>query len=258
MTSVILGAIERRKRTNLQGFQVYLASLRWHNPDVPMVLFSRSQDDPDLDVLSQRYAVTTIDALAFDRTHQIPAVEIEIARFLQYRAWLADHPTDQVILTDVLDVLFQQDPVAQLPSEGMTVYQERQIIGHCPYNRKWVREAWPASFTRFLDQIVVCCGVIAGSGETILTYLDWYAAEYASRHGVRRGFDSAVLTGYVYDGHGVGVTAYLNPECMHLGYAAAGSVTYGGVVRCEDLAPAIVHQYNRHPEVAEGLYTRWT
>lgn len=257
----ILGAIEMRKRTKLEGLQVYLGSLRQQNPTVQVVIFNRSPEHPILAGLLQRAGVTSIDAVAFDQLHAIPPIGIEFARFLQYRAWLHRHTPDRVVMTDVLDVLWQADP-AMLPTEdSLQVFQENIQISACPYNRRWMRDRYPAEYERWCHHTVVCCGVMMGSANRVRTYLDWYAENVATRgaDANRRGFDSALANGYALLHPEVLETVpFSNVTCMHLGYAPPATVSYDGIVRCGDYAPALVHQYNRHPEVTKGLYERWT
>lgn len=258
--TVILGAIEMRKRTRLEGLMVYLGSLRWQNPDIRLVLFNRSPEHEALTSLLRRYDVESVNAEEFDALHQIPAVEIEIARFLEYRAWLFQHRVSSAILTDVLDVVWQGDPERLTLTNSMLAYQENQIIGECPYNSKWMREVFPDQHTAWMTRPIVCCGVIVGGYDPLTHYLGWYAEVFAARGAdhVRRGFDSAIVNGYAAThAFGLLVLPFQNGGCMHLGYADPATVTYDGAVQCGGYAPTVAHQYNRHPEVTRGLYQRW-
>jgi hypothetical protein len=168
---------------------------------------------------------------------------------------------DGAILTDVLDVLWQGDP-AHLPEpNGLTVYEERQTIGMCPYNSKWARETWPETYALLMDAPVVCCGVMRGSLAAVTAYLHYYETEAlgGDRQAPRRGFDSSILHGYVAWTRGAAVRPFLNAECMHLGYADPSTVAEDGpVVTCEGVTPRLVHQYNRHRDLTARIYERWT
>jgi len=248
----ILGGIEVRRRTRLEGLAIYLGSLRAHHPTARVVLFNRSPTHPELRALINRYEVESIDGWGFEKAYGIPPVEIEIARFLAYAPWLEDHPCDDVVMTDVLDVAWQGPFACPDP---LTVWEENKIVGTCPYNSSWVREVWPTRVTELLPLPVVCCGVIAGSRSSVLRYLHWYTEEFQTRSGVRRGFDSALINGYPDAVR----LPYGHPQCIHLGYALPASVTWeDGAIVCGGIVPAIVHQYNRHPHAGKGLDQRWT
>jgi len=254
--SVILGGIEIRKRTKLTGLQVYLASLRWYNPTIRIVIFNRSPDNQELSSLLSKYEVEIIDAKQFDIRHNIPTVEIEIARFLQYYVWLQTNIIKSAILTDILDVVWQHDPIDIIPKYGLKVFQENNVIGNCPFNSKWMKEVWPNN--PLLYKQIVCCGVIAGEEKAIYSYLKFYAEEFVCRNNqVRRGFDSAILNGFINTVPDVDVLPFINADCMHLGYANPDKVSRFHVVSYESVTPKVVHQYNRHPSIMAELYTQW-
>lgn len=258
--TVILGAIEMRKRTRLEGLMVYLRSLRWQHPDIRVVLFNRSPEHAALSTLLRRYDVESVNASEFEALHQIPPVEVEIARFLAYRAWLAQHRVETAILTDVLDVVWQGAPEKLALTESLVAYQENQVIGSCAYNSKWMREVFPEQHAAWLTRPILCCGVIVGGYDPLVHYLDWYTELLAARGvgGVRRGFDSAALNGYgALHPMSLVTLPYQNGGCMHLGYADPATITLDGAVQCGAYAPIVVHQYNRHHAVTKGLYARW-
>jgi len=256
----VMGAIEVRRRTKLTGLEVYLASLYHCQPNAHLVLFNRSPEHVGLSALLTRYPVDAVDAQQFDKEHDIPQVEIEIARFLEYAAWLEEYAASgAVMLTDVLDVLWQPGGLTVPPA--LTVFQENNRIGACPYNLKWVKEVWPNGYGMLLDRPIVCCGVIMGSEEAVCEYLAWYAEQVEQRGArtLRRGFDSAALNGLAYSAP-VNVLPFANALCMHLGYADPMTVNYSeedGVTWCGE-RPMVVHQYNRHPAAMQGIYERWT
>jgi hypothetical protein len=255
--SIILGGIEIRKRTKLTGLQVYLASLRLNNPDIRVVIFNRSPENQELTSLLSKYKVEIIDAKKFDIKHNIPAVEIEIARFLQYYAWLQTNIIESAILTDILDIVWQHDPTRIIPKYYLKVFQENNKIGDCPFNSKWMREVWPNN--PLLDKQIICCGVIAGEEKAIYSYLKFYDEEFTRRgiSNIRRGFDSAVLNGYANAIHDISILPFINSDCMHLGYANPDKVNRTYVISYESIIPKVVHQYNRHPSIMAELYTQW-
>src|SRR4051794_733672 len=62
------------------------------------------------------------------------------ARFFHYLRFLEVHPYEHVLLTDVRDVLFQRDPFADIPPDGLAVSIEtrRYTIATEHHNRTWL------------------------------------------------------------------------------------------------------------------------
>lgn len=228
---VILGAIAQHARTHIPGLEVFLASASAHGE---VVIVNRS---PALVPLLARAGVEIVPAQ--------PLYRIANGRFLDYLMWLDRNPVPYAALCDTLDVVVQRPLPLPAAEPGLIVAEEHKIIGACPYNAAWVSPEFHA-------RPVICCGVILGSRDALLAYLEVYAKTVADW----RGYDTSVLTAYAYRG-GATILPYANDVCMHLGYAPPDRVRWHGAVQVEGRTPAIVHQYNRHPEVMAQVEARW-
>ena len=255
MTTVVLGAIEVRKRTRLAGLHVFLASLRHHAPDVTVALVNRSPANPELELLLTRYHVESVAPTAG------AAFSIEVGRFLDYGTWLAGRTADTVVLADVLDVAWQGHPMHLVTGTGLTVAQENIQIRACPFNSRWVREQLPEDDAAdLLDWPATCCGVLAGRRVAVARYLSTYADRVAvfGRLAALRGFDTTTLLRYLSHSDGARLLPYANPAIAHLGYADPATTRWDGAhVWSAGRMAVAVHQYNRHPAVQTALEAKW-
>lgn len=255
---LILGSIEMRRRTSLDGLDLFCASLRRVNPTARLVLFSRSPDHVELNDLLRAHGAEMIDALAFERKRGIPEIGVACGRFLDYAAWLPFQNAETVILADVLDVVFQRDP-ATLHPQDLSLYQEAMRIASCPYNMTWAeRFTGQNDYRAWVHQPVICCGVILGPHKPVCRYLDWY--DDLTRQRIDdgtffvRGWDQILPTVYAYREREAEVFPFGHRDCVHLGYAPPEAVTWDGQIRVNGVAPAIVHQYKHHPTITRALW----
>ena len=261
MTPVLLGPIEFRgpRRTHLAGLRVYLASLRAHAPAARVVVFNRSMGYAPIRAVLSYYDVEEVDVQAFDAAHGIPSGWSPHTRGLTYRAWLREHPVERVLCTDLTDVVWQRAPEV---GEIFTVAEESQRIAESAYNQHYLAMSYPPSqWAAIRDRAVLCAGVIGGSGDAVLAYLDAYAADALARPDIRRdlGLDQAFLALYAHTGRGpVEILPYGNAAIAHIGSAPPETVQWqDGTVTCAGVVPTLVHQYNRHPAILAALEAQW-
>ena len=101
---------------------------------------------------------------------------LQTARFLAYHEFLAAHAADyrHVLLTDVRDVLFQDDPFLGFEG-GLSVFEEDAsalLVEERAYNARWVEELFGRqALARFGRLPILCSGTIMGTTEAVLHYL---------------------------------------------------------------------------------------
>lgn len=260
--TVVLGAIERRKRMSWDGLVTFCVSLRERSQTTKVVMFNWSPEDVAIRQLFDRHQIENVNALTAMQHYGITDLGVAVGRFLLYRKWLQSHEAGQVFLVDTLDVLWQTDPEAFPKLPAMTVYQENQRIASCPYNAKWVTRYAPLEQDRqWMDRPVVCCGVIVGPTPEMQAYLAHYASQTARALETgwyfSRGWDTAVLADYAYGKLACQVMPYGHRDCVHLGYAVPETVAWKGTLVVSGISPRIVHQYRHHPEVARAVFLRF-
>lgn len=180
-------------------------------------------------------------------------------------ALLADPSLDQanVLLTDCRDVVFQGDPFSVEWPLLWTCEEDRRI-GECSFNSIGIkRTGGETAFEQTKDCKIVCAGVIGGRVDRIRHYL-----QQSSRL-IEQLTPRIVLT----DG-GQGIHNYLvrlKPQLgftvlpngcpvANLGYTNPADLTIrNGLVslRTASALPAVLHQYDRHPNLTTLAKSRW-
>ena len=121
-------------------------------------------------------------------------------RYLAIHAWLTVHSKEfrHVIMSDIRDVAFFGDPFRQLKSDttpGVQVFTELlRYKDDAKWNQKWLRNCYGQSFVdEILQEYITCCGVIAGTSESLLEYLDLFVEELNHKKGCdKTGLDTAI------------------------------------------------------------------
>jgi hypothetical protein len=128
--------------------------------------FARFTDKNPLRYLPEKLALR----LAF---HTAPIMSL---RFLYYREWLNRHVADydKVFITDLKDVVFQDDPFSYLQQQEVQFFLESQEIGCAnDVNSIWMDRIYSRQQSRgMLGKINSCAGTTLGSSRSILKYLE--------------------------------------------------------------------------------------
>ncbi len=172
--------------------------------------------------------------------------------FLYYRYLRSQGPAyENVMLTDVRDVIFQDDPFDFEIGAAVHCFLEdgRTTIATEPYNHKWLRTAFGDGVADELgSRPIACAGVTIGPTELVVGYLRVMVDYLLRLRQQTVGLDQAVHN-YVLHSERV-PSALLVPN-------GAGNVATLGIVPAEDLGPllgsAVLHQYDRHPALSTSL-----
>lgn len=185
-------------------------------------------------------------------------------RFAAFDALMSARPwARSVLLTDVRDVLFQAPPFDPAP-QTLEFYVEYDggLSGHA-FNMKYLRGVGGEDVARSLaDKPCVCVGTVMGPREAMIRFcrtLLMLAAIPRSEIGGAFGADQAacnialhlgLVEGEVKPNYGRIATVGLTPgERMF--------VRDGCIINPDGGLSAVVHQYDRHPALAEAMHARW-
>jgi hypothetical protein len=173
----------------------------------------------------------------------------------------------RVLLSDLRDVVFQTNPFDLIQGEGIMfgLEDDRLTIGSQWANSVWLeRVGGPAIRDELASARISCVGVVLGSGAVIAKYLHCLVQaltrpgiNIAQFHGADTGAHNMVVyrsalpnvhfaefnLGGILNMHG------LRPECIRW--------TSDGLLCDASEKPfAVIHQYDRHPEVHARLAQR--
>lgn len=166
------------------------------------------------------------------------------------------------LLTDSRDVLLQEDPFGRIDDRLVSGVEEK-TIGDCPHNSYWIEQIYgPAVLSRMSNCKIVCSGVTVGPVYKIEAYLVAMCAEIWKHLANAAGspyFDQSIHNYLIYGErmslelteNQAGIIATLFYEDRS---NIETDVTGRLVVRGR--LPAIVHQYDRHADLATFVRQR--
>lgn len=186
------------------------------------------------------------------------------SRFLRYCAWVRSSRYDRILLSDVRDVLFQSDPFASLPADGLAISME--VPDYTVGTEKWNRSR--VSFIygeEVLGQVaafpVSCSGVTAGDRISMQGYLDLMSRDILdlSRHAARQGWFDQAIHNVVLRTRWSGTLQGM--ETLQSAIATLGAVRdhevprdgLGRILNRDSTLVSIVHQYDRLPSFKLAL-----
>jgi GT2 family glycosyltransferase len=255
--NLVIGLAANYRRAQVEPF---LCSLRRSGYTGDIVLFVTGLDE-DMNALFRQYRVT-----AAEWKDVPPPFDMMLGRFFRYYNFLAGldaagQSYDFVLISDIRDVFFQRDPFLPEPRAELLVFLEdkSKTLGTCPYNSAWIREvAGEAALARLANQRISCAGTTLGSWSGILEYLigmQLAALEYSLSgdlvQGVDQGMHNVLVHGNllrdcrtVENGERVLTLHYVPQEALKVN-------SQNEVIGSDGQPAAVVHQYDRHPQLCQ-------
>jgi hypothetical protein len=174
---------------------------------------------------------------------------------------------DEVLISDVRDVAFQAHPFAAMLNQDCHFCLEgaAKTIGNEPTNMLYMRLfLQPAQVEALAPHRISCCGVLLGGMPAVSTYLDRMTAYLAAVPlNVRRkiGADTAFhnlmahvtreVPATIVENNVVVATMGIEPASVYVAGPDGRICTRGGHL------PAILHQYDRIPEIRAAVEARF-
>lgn len=212
-----------------QELRVFLASLRSTGCQAEVVVYSAGKPGDELVAVAKTFDASMVeyDYEELSRSHG----PMNLHRFELFRFFLqevkGDDRYDQVLLCDVRDVFFQEDPFFHLSVDdgiGVAVEPEHLLIGNCSIHAAWLSHGCPMyQSERILERVESekrsCAGTTIGTHAGILRYLDTMLSEASrtvktldctSQHGAS-AWEGTITT---RDGNG-GWRMWCNDQGMH-------------------------------------------
>lgn len=196
---------------------------------------------------------------------------VHARRYEIYADYLRARPDryDQVMLSDVRDVVFQRHPFEGFASPKCHFFLEGdcQTIGADPTNSRWVRGCGtPQQADAVAGRRISCSGITIGGTPAVLAYIDLMAARIRAipfrvyrkiGHGYDQGIHNLLIhlnpdvDGIIVQNNGHIATMALEPQSAYRLDEGAYISTAGGHV------PAICHQYDRFPVFRAAIEARY-
>jgi len=190
-------------------------------------------------------------------------IPIISSRFIAYRRYFKTVSAiyDECLLCDMRDVYFQANPFEVETSSQITFYEEypHNRIDQCPYNREWVKEAYgEKALKTWGHHTVICAGTTHLKANGILRYLDAILLQIQSVNPHGTGVDQA-LHNFIarnLEIEGLSIVPQAQSKVLNIGTTPTEELTFnkeGLLTNTQGEVAAIVHQYDRHSNLFEGL-----
>jgi hypothetical protein len=191
---------------------------------------------------------------------------LQSARFIAYHDFLAAHPDEyqNVLVTDVRDVLFQADPFSGFKG-GLLVFEEDgnvRLADEKMCNAKWVEKLFgPEALARIGRFPILCSGTVMGDSRAMTRYLMEFETLLCRARNVAIGGSDQGLHNYLCRfimepwfqvlRNGEGPILTMVPTLKTgVDFQVSGT---GLVFDSNGLPVPVLHQYDRHPDLAAGL-----
>jgi len=195
---------------------------------------------------------------------------VEYYRFIIYYFFLKSRFKEfrdrTVLLTDIRDVVFQNDPFKyNYNTSKLYFFTENK---DCPiqensFNSSWIHSLYGSAVLSEIGKYrCICSGMILGSVELIIGYLDTMIRHISEIQQVVRGGDQAIHEFIIYK-EGVDNCEILSNEdgpIMHLHTIKPEDIAVdeNGYIRSKNNAIVdIVHQYDRHDFLREAFCKKY-
>jgi hypothetical protein len=189
------------------------------------------------------------------------------AVYLIYLEALKEKP-EKVLLTDVRDVIFQDDPFAfswPPSSEVVFVLENGAVtIGQEEFNRRWVLDCLGERiYSELSNKVVSCAGTTYGTGHGMILYLRCLLSVIVEKQLLNIGADQAIHNYILYHQLVSGIATLDNESgpvfTMHSVATDQFSFKFSsGVVRRNRSLPSVVHQYDRNASLNRKIRIKYT
>jgi hypothetical protein len=176
------------------------------------------------------------------------------------------HYYERILLCDVWDVVFQQDPFSIACSDNaMCCFLEngKLTIGRDETNSLWVWQQFGnAGLERLRDKPIVNAGVILGTPQVLVRYLEKMITLFKSVSDKSIIHDQATHNFIIHTSAVSPVRMFTNEEgpVLHLRLLSGNELrmnAQGRLVNLSGREVVIVHQYPQHPSLAEKIEAQY-
>jgi flagellar biosynthesis protein FliQ len=191
-----------------------------------------------------------------------PLVQFMVKRFFLIQKLMISLPHEQIMLTDIRDVLIVSDPFEQLGSSMIVTGEEPVAIKDSDFNRRWYETTYSKEQLTMIENLpVLCAGVTIGSRYAIEQYVREMIEETFNNLPKIVGLlgaDQAIHMHLMYkrlqgiekriEKNGSGAIATLHYSSLDEFQFANGTIT-----NKKGASLKVVHQYDRHQHLVTYL-----
>jgi hypothetical protein len=243
MNNLVLGAAFGY---DVEKVKPFVISLRRHYDG--LIVFVVDNLSSDLEKFYEEHNIITyIPADPINRTY------VNVDRFRFYLDCLENfEDVDNIMLTDIRDVVFQSNPFAEYPKHSIEFFAEPELLGHCTHNGPWYAGLYGSdALDKIKDKYVLCAGTTIGNRETIVKYISELINEIVNLEASGKAHgtcDQSVHTHLVYTGVFGDYRINQNGEGLVSTMHHSKTLTFdrqGRMLNLDGTPTPVIHQYDR-------------
>lgn len=258
--NIILGSV---LGLNIEHIKPFVSSLKKSGFDGELCLFIDGVSDNTIDYLSKYNTQYEINLSPFHIDNR--NISIHCHRYLLYQTHLLnDKEYSNIMLTDVRDVIFQNDPFDFEFSNLCCFLEDKgKTISSCPYNSSWIYNAFGVDTLKEIGSYnISCSGVTIGSYPSIIPYLDtmvYYIKKLglkANIIGIDQGIHNYIVHKKLID---YKFFENLDGPVLTMGYVNSKSLRFdndGFIINNNGDIINILHQYDRHRHIMYNIMAK--
>lgn len=258
--NVILGSVSG---LNIEYIKPFISSLKKSGFNGELCLFIDRVSDNTIDYLSKYNTQYEINLSPFHIDNR--NISIHCYRYILYQTYLSDNKDySNIMLTDVRDVIFQNDPFDFEFSNLCCFLEDKgKTINSCPYNSSWIHNAFGADTLKEIGSYnISCSGVTVGSYSSIIPYLDKMAyfinklGSNANTTGIDQGIHNYIVHKKLID---YKFFENLDGPVLTMGYTDPKSLHFkndGFIINNNGDIINILHQYDRHRYIMRNIMVK--
>jgi hypothetical protein len=240
-------------KTEKGGIYYFIKSLRKYNQECKVVILCEKEN---IFTELKRLCDDNNVFLYSDFTQKYDMVFYRFEIYYEILNELKDANINRVLLSDIDDVIFQEDPFSIPFTQDLYCAAEQNIIDDTNNwssneNRYWIRESQeiiPFLFENFENKYVVCAGTIMANFKGTMTFLYFYVDVQSRRKNEKGVNDQGLYNIYVYNySHSKYVPEYKISRILTLDRVPFETlkISNGKIINDNGEIYAVIHQINR-------------
>lgn len=197
------------------------------------------------------------------RPYKTSHFPINIWRFFLYLQFLKqEHSIDRIMITDVRDVIFQDDPFVICTDDKLYCFEEDRsmTLSTCTFNSQWILQAYGRNILYALGHNpIICAGVTIASCKKIQQYLEIICKEIETLLPIW-GIDQSAHNVLVRSGRISDTVIYTNESgpVYTLAHVKTVKTDNQGFIINDYGIPSVIHQYDRHPDLQIAIHKKYS
>lgn len=266
----VLGAFDKNvviaaaMNYGVEQIKNFVLSFRRYNQLDDIILIYNLNESSRIEDFAKKH---NIKLVSFEPCDKIP-IHVVSSRFLKYLDIVVQHKDyKNYLLADIRDVFFQSNPFVNLPNEDyLYMFTEDPAVTldiEEHHTKMMGRLFGPDELQKFKDKKIICSGTILGTRNKMLVFLDIFARYLVDIQKKNPNICFEMLLDQVITNHACYIQDLSEQVTIKDNGDIVGTIGHcithpnhsgdmkleGDVIYLDGKVPAIIHQYDRSPDL---------